>query len=169
MITQRQSLVKACMTIMGVLGLVVLCLQWFEMSSTASVGGYTSYGAGLSMMGWVATGQTFLGYALDVLPIGLIYVAFKLNAPEIPTKGKAGLMMLAGTIECIVLMVLMYTINSYDVDFSGYSSYAHAGYEPATGFYLAAAVYALTAFLGIVLFAISPKPDVEKEAMGVQE
>jgi len=169
MIQQRQSLVKICMTIMGILGLAILCLPWYELNSSASVGSYTSSGGGIAMIGWVATGQSFLGYALDVLPLGLIYVAFKLNPPEVPTKGKAGLMMLAGAIECIVMIVIMNTVKSYDVDYSGYGSSAHAGYDPVTGFWLAIAVYALTSVLGIILWVISPDPDAEKEAMGIQE
>ena len=159
----KSKMIKYAMIAMGALGYVVMILPWFNLSSSASVGGYSSSMDAGNMLGFSAAFTTFFGYLLYLLPAGAVALAIKVSDETLPPRAKGFVMELIGAVGIICLLFLMKEMKTYDTSISGSGYYGSAGYSPIIGFWVAEVVYGLYVVVGLVIMAISPKIPPQNE------
>ena len=156
----KESTLNVCLICMGVLGLLVLLLPWYELSSHSYLSGYGSsnMSAG-NQIGLFAANVSYFGYGLYILPAAAIGMGLGLIAKQFPLRSKAGCLLLIGALEALCLVLVNLEMVNMGTSASGYGYSVSAGFSTLIGYWIAMGGYAVTAVVGLVLFPMTPKPD----------
>lgn len=158
----NRSKIKIWSIILGIVGYVVLCFPWYELTSEASILGYTASMSAGEIIGLSAAGQSFLGYGLYVIPALIIAVGCGKIGKNMIMRKKSMTVGILGIVEVICLLIVDTEMASYATDNSGFGASASAGFTSLGGYSIALIAYVLTAIVGFVLMFKTPE-DLEEE------
>lgn len=155
---EREKVINVTSVVMGLLGLAVLCLPWYDLTASSYISGFgSSSGYGGTQIGFVSAGTSYFGYGLYVLPAAAIALGVKVSEDQVPLKVKGLLLELIGVFELICLWLLQKNMENYSTEISGSGYHASSGFDPVIGVMVATGVYIATCVIGLILFIIAPR------------
>lgn len=157
----RKTMINTALIIFGILGYGVLCLPWYELSSSATVVGYSSTMSFGSQLGFTIGSLTYFGYGLLVLPGAAIALAIKNDDATLSPKIKGLALQLIGLGELFCLFMVQRECDGYGTSMYGDGFSSSAGFYEDIGFKVAWALYIVTSVVGFILFIIAPKAEKE--------
>lgn len=157
--TKKQIVNTGCL-IMGILGMLVLCLPWYELNTGSEVAGFASTMNFGSYLGIFAVSITFFGYGLYILPAAALYLGVKSSDETISTKAKGMALAIIGALEVLCFALVNKEMSNSASSMSGDGFSAWGSWDGLVGIKFANIVYIATIVVGVVLFLIALK---EKE------